>query len=98
MDTLVKAVEHQLDRLFASDALDVSTDIDVMQNMLRADGLTDRDRRAHGKAHDHHSDHMHHLTANGHRRCAGHTFKLPDDEQLRHAEQRLQKVRKQIGQ
>ena len=41
MDTLVKAFEHQLDRLFASDALDVSTDIDVMQNMLRADGLTD---------------------------------------------------------
>ena len=31
----------ELDRLFASDALDVSTDIDVMQNMLRADGLTD---------------------------------------------------------
>ena len=41
MDTLVKAFETQLDRLFASDALDVSTDIDVMQNMLRADGLTD---------------------------------------------------------
>lgn len=41
MDTLVKAFENQLDRLFASDALDVSTDIDVMQNMLRADGLTD---------------------------------------------------------
>ena len=40
MDTLVKAFENQLDRLFASDALDVSTDIDVMQNMLRADGLT----------------------------------------------------------
>ena len=41
MDTLVKAFENQLDRLFASDALDVSADIDVMQNMLRADGLTD---------------------------------------------------------
>ena len=40
MDTLVKAFENQLDRLFASDALDVSADIDVMQNMLRADGLT----------------------------------------------------------
>lgn len=40
MDTLVKAFENQLDRLFASDALDVSTDIDVMENMLRADGLT----------------------------------------------------------
>ena len=41
MDTLVHAFETQLDRLFESDALDVSTDIDVMQNMLRADGLTD---------------------------------------------------------
>ena len=41
MDTLVKAFENQLDRLFASDALAVSADIDVMQNMLRADGLTD---------------------------------------------------------
>ena len=41
MDTLVKAFETQLDRLFASDALDVSTDIDVMENMLRADGLTE---------------------------------------------------------
>lgn len=40
MDTLVKAFETQLDKLFASDALDVSTDIDVMENMLRADGLT----------------------------------------------------------
>ena len=30
----------QLDRLFEDDALDVSTDIDVMENMLRADGLT----------------------------------------------------------
>ena len=41
MDTLVDAFENQLDRLCASDALDVSTDIDVMQNMLRADGLTE---------------------------------------------------------
>ena len=41
MDTLVDAFENQLDRLFASDALDVSTDIDVMQNLLRADGLTE---------------------------------------------------------
>ena len=63
-----------------------------------AHGPANSDRCSHGKAHDHHSDHMHHLTANGHRRCAGHTFKLPDDEQIRHAVQRLQKVRKQIGQ
>ena len=40
MDTLVTAFEAQLDKLFQDDALDVSTDIDVMENMLRADGLT----------------------------------------------------------
>lgn len=40
MDTLVQAFENQLDQLFAADALDISADIDVMQNMLRADGLT----------------------------------------------------------
>ncbi len=40
MDTLVHAFETQLDKLFQEDALDVSADIDVMENMLRADGLT----------------------------------------------------------
>lgn len=39
MDTLVHAFETQLDQLFQDDALDVSADIDVMENMLRADGL-----------------------------------------------------------
>lgn len=43
MDTLVVAFENQLDQLFSNDALDVSADIDVMQNMLRADGLTGTD-------------------------------------------------------
>lgn len=41
MDTLVTAFENQLDKLFESDALDLSTDIDVMERMLRADGLTE---------------------------------------------------------
>ena len=41
MDMLVHAFETQLDQLFQDDAMDVSADIDVMQNMLRADGLTD---------------------------------------------------------
>lgn len=41
MGTLVSAFENQLDKLFQADALDISTDIDVMENMLRADGLTD---------------------------------------------------------
>lgn len=40
MDTLVHAFETQLDQLFQEDALDVSADIDVMEHMLRADGLT----------------------------------------------------------
>src|SRR5699024_628762 len=40
MDALVHALETQLDQLFQDDALDVSADIDVMENMLRADGLT----------------------------------------------------------
>ena len=40
MDTLVRAFETQLDQLFQEDAMDVSADIDVMENMLRADGLT----------------------------------------------------------
>ncbi len=39
MDTLVTAFENQLDKLFESDAL--STDIDVMERMLKADGLRD---------------------------------------------------------
>ncbi len=39
MDTLVVAFENQLDQLFSADALDVSADIEVMENMLRADGL-----------------------------------------------------------
>lgn len=43
MDTLVTAFENQLDKLFESDALDLSTDIDVMERMLKADGLTGDD-------------------------------------------------------
>lgn len=41
MDTALTAFERQLDALFAEEALDVSTDIAVMANMLRAEGLTD---------------------------------------------------------
>ncbi|MDD4849577.1 MAG: 5-bromo-4-chloroindolyl phosphate hydrolysis family protein [Gemmiger sp.] len=39
MDTMVTAFENQLDKLFQADAMDVSSDIDVMENMLKADGL-----------------------------------------------------------
>lgn len=43
MDLLVTAFENQLDKLFASDALDVSTDIAALEGMLNLDGLTGGD-------------------------------------------------------
>ena len=43
MDTLIKSFEKQLDQLFSSQALDISSDIEVMENMLAADGLKDSD-------------------------------------------------------
>lgn len=39
MDTLVSAYDKQLDALFADEALDVATDITVMENLLRQEGL-----------------------------------------------------------
>lgn len=39
MDNLVKGFEAQLDSLFKADALDISTDISVLENMLTQDGL-----------------------------------------------------------
>lgn len=43
MDLLIIAFENQLDKLFQSDALDVSTDIAALQGMLNLDGLTGSD-------------------------------------------------------
>jgi len=43
MDTLIKSFEKQLDQLFSSQALDISSDIEVMENMLAADGLKESD-------------------------------------------------------
>lgn len=43
MDLLITAFENQLDKLFQSDALDVSTDIAALQGMLNLDGLTGSD-------------------------------------------------------
>jgi 5-bromo-4-chloroindolyl phosphate hydrolysis protein len=40
MDTIVVAFEKQLDSLFSSDALDISTDITVLEGMLQREGLT----------------------------------------------------------
>lgn len=43
MDLLITAFENQLDKLFQSDALDVSSDIAALQGMLNLDGLTASD-------------------------------------------------------
>ena len=40
MDLLVTAFENQLDKLFQSDALDVSADVAALEGMLNLDGLT----------------------------------------------------------
>jgi len=39
-ETVVKSFENQLDKLYENDALDVSTDISVLESMLAKDGLT----------------------------------------------------------
>ncbi len=40
LDTLIVGYEKQLDNLFGSDAIDISSDIDVLETMLKQDGLT----------------------------------------------------------
>ena len=40
MDTVVRAFDKQLDALFADEALDISTDITVMENLLAQEGLS----------------------------------------------------------
>ena len=39
MDTIVKAYDKQLDALYGEEALDISTDITVMENLLAREGL-----------------------------------------------------------
>jgi 5-bromo-4-chloroindolyl phosphate hydrolysis protein len=41
LDTLAAGFEQQLDNLFMSDKIDISADIDVLENLMRRDGLTD---------------------------------------------------------
>ena len=49
LDTLAAAYERQLDSLFADEALDITTDVRVLEAMLAGDGLTagpsDRDKK-----------------------------------------------------
>ena len=42
LDMLIEAFEKQLDRLFRDDALDIATDIDVLETMMAGDGLTSK--------------------------------------------------------
>jgi hypothetical protein len=45
LDTLVHAFEKQLDRLFAAEAVDISSDIQVLETMIAKDGLTQQAMR-----------------------------------------------------
>jgi len=42
MDTIITAFHKQLDSLYGAEALDISTDITVLENMLAREGLTDQ--------------------------------------------------------
>ncbi len=41
LDTLTDGFRKQLDKLYEADAIDIASDINVLENMLRRDGLTD---------------------------------------------------------
>ena len=40
MDQVVEGFEKQLDKLFSSDAMDIAADVQVLENMLKKDGLS----------------------------------------------------------
>jgi hypothetical protein len=40
MDTIIQAYERQLDNLFLIDTIDVTSDINVLENMMKRDGLS----------------------------------------------------------
>ncbi|MBQ9992972.1 MAG: 5-bromo-4-chloroindolyl phosphate hydrolysis family protein [Firmicutes bacterium] len=42
MDTIIAAFNKQLDSLYGAEALDISTDITVLENMLAREGLTEQ--------------------------------------------------------
>lgn len=43
MDKVVEGFEKQLDQLFQGDALDITTDVEVLERMLSKDGLSNKD-------------------------------------------------------
>ena len=42
LDMLIQAFERQLDRLFRNEALDIATDIDVLETLMAGDGLSSK--------------------------------------------------------
>ena len=50
LDTLIKSYEKQLDQLFTTNAMDITSDIEVMETMLSADGLKESDFTLRDKA------------------------------------------------
>ena len=40
MDKVVEGFEKQLDKLFQDDAMDITTDVEVLERMLDKDGLS----------------------------------------------------------
>ena len=46
MRTIVAAFEKQLDSLYGADALDISTDITVLETMMAREGLTEQEMKA----------------------------------------------------
>ena len=42
METAVDAYDKQLDYLYKDEALDISTDITVMENLMKSEGLTEK--------------------------------------------------------
>ena len=62
----------------ADDAVDFIT-------VAAADGMTDFYGSAHGKAHNHDREHVHHLTTDGNSGGCLHGAESADDEQIRHA-------------
>ena len=52
MKTIVTAFEKQLDALYGTEALDISTDLTVLENMMAREGLTDQPLKAQTNAGD----------------------------------------------
>ena len=46
LDTIVKAYDKQLDALFSAEAMDISTDITVLETMLAREGLSGEQLKA----------------------------------------------------